>query len=390
MLNLRRLNAWFIQPIAVIALLVAGAWASTFLVSQPQRPDRSEAPEYRPLVEVVDLEPGTQPIRLRGFGTLRPRRTVELATQVGGRVAELDEALRPGGVIREGQVLLRIEPVEFELAVRQAEADLVQRRRDLAVERAEADAAVAEWRDLEPDTPAPPLVARLPQIAAAEGAVASAEAALGRARLDLDRATLRAPFDGRVTQASVEAGRVVAPNTTLASVYATDALEVPVPVRADELAYLRLPAPERGSPGSPATLTVQTPEGPVEVPAVVDRLGGQADAATRLVEVILRVEPDGLLPEVTDRLLPGLFLPAVIQGPVLEDAVRLPRALLRDRGRVFVYDGGVLRILEPRIAYRDREDVLLTGIDRPIRVVQSPLEIATPGMRLALPEATDP
>ena len=104
--------------------------------------------------------------------------------QVGGKVIEVSPALINGGQFRKGDILLRIDPIDYQLAVTLAEAKVKDSQSKLELAKEEAAAAREEWRIIKgtgskSQTKPPPLVAREPQLAAA------------RARLKADRADLR-------------------------------------------------------------------------------------------------------------------------------------------------------------------------------------------------------
>ena len=82
---------------------------------------------------------------------------------------------------------------------------------------------------------------RKPQLQAAQARVISAESALTKAKLDLERTAVTAPFSGRVLQQLVDIGQVVGVGAQLAEVYATDYVEVRLPVRNADLAFVDLP-----------------------------------------------------------------------------------------------------------------------------------------------------
>ena len=69
----------------------------------------------------------------------------------------------------------------------------------------------------------------------------SAESALEKARLDLERTQIRAPFAGRVLRKLVDLGQVVSPNAQLAEIFATDIVEIRLPLRNRDLPFIDLP-----------------------------------------------------------------------------------------------------------------------------------------------------
>ena len=389
----RRLNAWItgamlwvLQPLLVLIVLAAGAWASVQMTSNPSGPTRTaeDASEYRPLVETVTVQAEDAPVRIVGFGSLQARYRVSVTPQVGGKVMRIHPQLRAGGGGAQGGVLVEIDQRDYELALQRAEADVVLRKKDLEIELAEGRAAREEWAQLNPGEDVPPLVAREPQIAAARGALRSAEAQVTQAELDLERTIIAAPFDGRVTSSTVEAGQVIATNSTIAEIYDTSVFEVPVPIETDDLVWITLPSTS-GASGVETPITLATVHIDVgglrdSVKGQVVRLEGEIDSSTRLVNVVVSIDTADLSPRARMLAMPGLYVEVELHGPTLPDVVRLDRAMMRDNGQVWIVDADRLVLTQPEVVYADNTCLLVRGLGHESRIVTSSLEIVTSGM----------
>lgn len=151
-------------------------------------------------------------------GWIRPRRTVDVQADIMGRITELH--VEEGQVVRRGDILLRIDPTQYEAAVAraraavsealarqaQARANLIQAER--ALERARAIAArdstlVSAQQLEEAETNA---AVQRELFEAARYLVEQARAALGEAEDRLAKTTIRAPMDGVITRLNVEEG----------------------------------------------------------------------------------------------------------------------------------------------------------------------------------------
>ncbi len=151
-------------------------------------------------------------------GWIRPRRTVDVQADIMGRITELH--VEEGQVVRSGDILLRIDPTQYEAAVAraraavsealarqaQARANLIQAER--ALERARAIAArdstlVSAQQLEEAETNA---AVQRELFEAARYLVEQARAALGEAEDRLAKTTIRAPMDGVITRLNVEEG----------------------------------------------------------------------------------------------------------------------------------------------------------------------------------------
>ena len=185
-----------------------------------------------------------------------PRTQSELVPEVAGRVIEVSPSLVSGGFFEKDDVLLRLDPRDYELAIVRTRAAIAQAELRLATERQEAALAQNEWELLGNGRPTP-LAMREPQIAEALAALASAQATLEQAGYNLERTVLRAPYAGRVRQERVDVGQYVVPGASVATLYAIDVAEVRLPIADKELAYVNLPLAYRqdGNEADPRSLS---------------------------------------------------------------------------------------------------------------------------------------
>ena len=377
---------WVLQPLLVVGILALGFLGAMGLSSSREAPQRQAKVSYAPLVRIESVHSGSLDVTVQGNGSLRARTRIELIPQVGGKLIELHPALRAGGHFAAGEVLARIEAIDYELALARAQADVSSAATALEVLRAEAEAAGEEWGRLNPDEPVPTLVGREPQVREAEAGLAAAEAQLAGAQLDLQRTALSLPFDGRVVDVSIDVGQVLAPNQSIGAVYGTDVFEVPVPLELDELAWVRLPGDTPGAGGSPARVTLQLGSRELVLEGRAARLESQLDGTSRLSRLIVEVSTEGLSPADANRVLPGLFVDVQLEGGQLEDVVALPREALRDDGVVWTVVGDRLEYARPKIERATDTALFVSGLETGTRIVVSNLEVVIDGMQVRVLE----
>ena len=377
---------WLQGAVTAVILALGGLLALYLLHTRPELKRRRPAP-HPPLVEAVTVQPRAYRVVEEEFGTVRPVRTGEVVPEVAGRVVELSPSLVVGGRFRKGEVLVRLDPRDYEAALAQARGDLAEAERALAEVESEAESSLKEWREILGRREAPPpLVAREPQLAAARARVEAARARLRKARLDLERTVIRAPFDGLVVEESVELGQFVSPGEVLARIYDARAVEVAVPLELKRLAWLLVPG-FNAQEGSPATVLL--PDLSASWTGRVVRAASRADEKTRLLTVFVRVaDPFSSRPP----LLPGFFVRVRLTGRLLEGVFVLPRRALRRRGeRFFVHlvDGeGRLAEREVSVVFLSREEAVVDrGLAPGERVVVSRLAAPVPGMAVRVKDA---
>jgi RND family efflux transporter MFP subunit len=366
--------------IVVLALLVAAALVATRPVLQPQKTERP-----LPAVRVLVAEPRDVPLIVTSQGTVEPRTEAALVPEVAGRIVWMSPAMHSGGHFEAGEELLRIDDTDYRNGVGSAEAALLRARAEAEYARFESERLqTLQSRDLTSRSQSENAM-RARRVT--ESALQEAEVALARARSDLERTVIRAPFTGRVRNERLDVGQAVNRGDALATIYATDYVEVRLPIADRQLAYLDPEWLHGGAvaaeAAAPVQLTAEFGGRRLEWEGRIVRTEGEIDARSRMVHVIARVEN----PDTSEQpLLPvGLFVHAAIRGQVARGVIELPRAALRDGNRALVVDA------EDRLYYRpvellraERDTVLVrTGLAAGERVCVSPLQLVVEGTRVA-------
>jgi membrane fusion protein, multidrug efflux system len=367
-------------------LVVAGALvvAVVLVMTRPVAAREDVAP-VAPLVRVVDVELGLVQLKVRTQGTLTPERQSDLVAQVSGRIADVSPKFGIGGEFAAGEVVVRIDPRDYELAVQQATAALAQAKVRLQRESAEASVAREEWGALGRGEPNP-LALRVPQLAEAEASVQAAEAAVAQAELNLERTAIRAPFAGRLATKHVDLGQFVAPGTPVGRIFATAYAEVELPIPPEDAGYLDLGMLERGG-SIPVEFETRLGGDVARWTGRVVRSTGRVDERTRMSGLIARVDsPYDIRSEAGQPLQMGQFVDAWVLGREVDGIARLPRSAMRGANRVLVIDDErKLRFREVEVLRLTRDEALVRGGLRDGELVLvSPMEAPVDGMTVQI------
>lgn len=379
----------------IVFIIVATGGIATLLVSLAPEPESREPPPQIPFAQTARVSAGSGAIPVFGAGSVRPSAEIDVAPQVGGKVVWVSPAFQSGGRVGVGQTLFRIEEADYAYRAQEAEANLAASRVAFLQEQEQAEIAREQY-ELYADrrgagtrsSEASPLTLREPQLEAAGAAQSRDEARLEEANLALSRTRITAPFDGYVREESVDVGQVLSPGQPVGRLFASDAVEVVVPLSdADAALIPGLWALEAGdgSRGPAARVTAQFGEESYTWEGYVDRGEASLDAQTRTIDVIVRVpnpfsgSGDGQPP-----LLVGKFVEAEIDGLAPDSYFRIPRAALQTGNEVWaVNGGGVVRIVPVQVLQRANDMAFVTGsLENGQRVVTGGLRFATDGMRV--------
>jgi len=378
-----------IQFGVTIAFIVLGFVGMQALTATKPQLEKRKRPAPVPMVRTIKIKTGPQEVRILGEGTVRPLREINLVPEVGGKVVDVSAALVNGGQFRKGNTLLQIDPLDYELLVTLAEAKVKDAESLLELAKEEAAAAREEWRllhadDAKADRKPPSLVAREPQLAAAQARLEGNRADLRKAQLSLERTNIKAPFDGRVGEENVDTGQYVSPGQTLGTLYSTEAAEIVVPLEGETLFWFDVPGfTSNDGRGSEAVVQARIAGKTLSWPARVVRTEGRLDERTRLINVVVRVEkPYAQKPP----LIFGLFGRVDIHGRTVPSAAIIPRSALRQGDEVWVVDdNGRLRFRKVVVARLQGDEVVVEkGLEDGEMVVTAPLKAVTDGMAVRL------
>lgn len=359
-------------------------------MNPPETPQRPQFSGPSMTVETIPVLPRDYQIMLQSYGTVQPRTRSMLVAQVGGQIVEINENVRDGGFFEQGDVLGRIDPRDYEADVQIAQAALADANQALAEAIARSEQAREDWERLGNDGEPSDLVLRIPQLEAARARVQSAESALTKAKLDLERTRIVAPFAGRVLRKLVDIGQVVSTNAQLAEVYATDVVEIRLPLRNRDLRFIDLPERYRHSDAEESNGTDAIIKsdliGEDEWQAKLVRTEGAIDESARQLHVIAQIEdPFGRHNEGRSLLKIGQYVTAEIKGKLLPDALVIPNRSIYQGAYVYTVEEGILRRRDVDIAWQnDIEAVIQSGLEPGADLVMTPLGQVTSGIRVSI------
>ena len=368
--------------VLIIGLLGAFALVKNRAIVQPKP---TEVPP--PLVRVQAVHPTDFQLIIPAQGTVAPRTQTTLVSQVAGQIIAVSPAFANGRFFEKGDVLLTIDPRDYEVLVAQAQVQVAQAKLRLAREKEEEAIARDEWKRLGNGEPTD-LVLRKPQIAEARATIAAAEGALMRANLNLERTQIRAPYPGRVRTKNADVGQYINPGAPLGHIYAIDYAEVRLPVSDDQLAYLDLPLSFRNNPqgnSGPDVRFHATFAGREHTyMGRIVRVEGEIDARSGMIALVGRVDnPYRQRDRNTPPLVVGMFVTAEILGHRAENIMIIPRAALRGKNRVLVVTDNRLYYRTIDILRADAEKVVVkSGLKPGEQLCVSPVDTIVDGMRV--------
>ena len=356
-------------------------------------PESQQRPAFSGPVMTVEtrvVAETSYPIMLESYGTVQPRTRSMLVAQVGGQIVSVNENVRNGGFFEERDLLATIDPRDYEADVRISGAVLMDARQALAEAEARTNQAREDWARLGNTGEAPDLVLRIPRLEAAKAKVISAESGLQKSTLDLERTNIVAPFAGRILRKLVDVGQVVSANTQLAEIYATDYVEIRLPLRNRDLPFIDLPESYRFANVSRATggrVEIHSNLGGEDTwDAVLVRTEGAIDETARQLHVIAQIDdPFGRSNEDQAPLKIGEYVTAKLEGMTIPNALVIPNNTIYQGSYVYTVEDDILRRRDIEIDWQnDVEAIIGAGLAAGDVLVTTPLGQVTSGIRVTV------
>ena len=325
-------------------LLVLGAIAVAILMSvfKPE-PVKDEVPEAALAVKTQIINRSEVTLSVESQGTVQPRTRTTLISEVSGIVLEVSDSFIVGGSFEAGDILMRIDPTDYEVALQRAKAQLISRTALLEFEKARTAQAKKEWQMTgRPESEAPILALREPYLAEAQANILHAKAEVKQAKLKLKRATIRAPYAGMVSMKSVDIGQYVTTGSPLGETFAIDFVEVRLPLTERDLSQMTTLSFQSADPANTVVLSGSANGRSANWSPSVVRSEGVVDELNRSQYVVARVsDPYRLNQSLKGNAVPllvGTFVTATLKGKVLSNVFKVPRSALLQGSRVAVVD----------------------------------------------------
>ncbi|MBT8115479.1 MAG: efflux RND transporter periplasmic adaptor subunit [Arenicella sp.] len=370
-------------------ILVALAIITLLTVFKPEAQKR-EIPETVVRVDVIQANRSDYPIVVTANGTVEAETRGNLVSQVRGEIVKAADNFKTGGTFKKGDVLVQIDQRDYLSSLSQARAGLSQAEAAYSRELANAKQAEDDWKRLGNTEPAPDLVLRKPQLAAAKAEMDGARAAYENAQLNLSRTKITAPYDGRIIRRDAVLGQYVGIGTPIAEVFATDGVEVRLPISQAEFGQLGLDRfTVETSESSPFEVLISSTLGNQQYNwnAKISRTDSTFDINTRQIDVIAKVEDPFANSGDQPPLKIGQFVSARIKGQTVDDVFIIPNKSIREGSYIYVVRDGFLRKQSIDIIWQDDQNALIAeGIEPDALVVTTSLNSTLAGAKAKLPD----
>ncbi|ASG65463.1 efflux transporter periplasmic adaptor subunit [Idiomarina piscisalsi] len=371
----------FIPPLIILLAILLAVLAS--MAAKP--PEKKQQQKPAVMVEVKEMEARDMTFLVDSQGSATPKYSTTLLAEVSGQIVDVADKYNAGGFFKKGEMLLQIDPSDYEVAVQQARAQLLQAQAALEEEKARARVAEEEWSQFT-EGEAPALGLRKPQLASALAALESAEANLAMAERNLERTTIKAPYDSVMRSKQADLGQFVGAGAQIATLFGTEVAEIRLPLSDLDVTYLNLPEESQTEPR--VLLESQVSGVDAQWLGKLVRTEGVLDEASRVIYGVVQVEdPYNLKGQTHEEPLRfGRFVQAQIEGQQVSGVMEVPTYAINPDGTVWtVADGRKLQKKEIEvIRTQANTSIVSDGLEEGDLVVLTQLKNALNGMKIRL------
>lgn len=436
MKNVLRLIFLTLPPILAGAAIIA-----YFVINKPP-PKQAPIEERSIHVRVIEVAPGEVMPTVIGYGVVRPAKTWNGISQVGGKVIYVHPDFQKGASMSAGTEVIRLSPADYNLAIAQAEANIRSseaRLRELEVNeentkqslKIEEEALILKNNELERKrallkrgsaTQASVEVAQsgtLAQRQKVQGMkntltlmptqrsvlqeqIAVYQSSLSTAKLNLERTSIKLPFAARVVEIKTEISQYMVPGQSIGVFDGVENAEIDTQIPIQQFGHMLGASGTDGAvikvaPGAlskvlerfglTANVRLNLGDETVEWKGVVSRISDTIDPKTRTVGVIVTVPNAyrGLQPGVRPPLAKGMFVEVAISNRPINDALIVPRSALHNSAIYIANKEDRLELRNVSINFVQNDIAVISkGLSAGDRVVVSALNPAVPGQLLKL------
>lgn len=351
-----------------LILLGGASYIAYYLVNAPKEADKASKNVYKPIA-VDSIKNKDIPIVVKTNGVAEALKKFELFSEVQGVFEYSSKDFRAGQFYKKGQILLRINNEEFRASVISAKSDffnlLVALMPDIKIDYPQEferwQSYVEEYDVQKPLAEIPEPSKQLKYFITGRG-ILSSYFNIKNLETRLNKFTIRAPFDGVLTEAAINLGTLIRPGQRLGEFISPSVYEIQIALQKSMNPYM--------STGD--SVQLKSLEGNFSALGQIIRINNQIDAETQTIQVFVQTKDDNVKE--------GLYLQAEIQGQTILNAYSINRSLLNNANQVFVVNDSVLAYKTVNPVYYTEDKAVIKGLKDGEVIMTSNLSSAYPGM----------
>jgi RND family efflux transporter MFP subunit len=344
----------------LIVLFVTAVLAFVMIMLKPKE-QKKENSKIIPAVEVIQVSPIDYIVPIQSDGMVVPKTKINISAEVSGKITYVSGSFNAGGKFNKGDILVKVDPVDYELAVTRAQANVSAQQANLDLQQAKSDLAKSDWKKYGKKGKPSPLNLNLPQVASAKAALSGARADLKLAKRNLDKTMVVAPFSGVVLSKMVDLGQFISLSTPLASVASTQIAEIRMSLSDEQLHNSGL---DKFDGSQNMTVEISSEETPgVLWQGTIARIEAQRDAKTLFNYAIIEIAQPFTQQNTALRF--NTFVNVKLGGETLEQVYPVERGYVMLDGKVNLFiKKSLLEDITKHLTANDSEEYLISKLKK--------------------------
>jgi len=352
----------------LIVIFAIAAGSIYLLTDNKPTPEKTEAKIHTPVIPYIVAKSSEVSIPIFSRGKVSPAQTRLISSEVPGLVTFVSEQLINGGLVKQDELLIQLDPQPFILDIAQKQSTLDQAKLQFYETKAKARVAKKGAGKNASD-----YALYVPQLRYANSQVDAANAALEYAKKQLEKTSIKAPINGKVIMANIHLGEYLQATQELAKIYGTKTVEVRLPLNDHQISLLGLQYSKQKAESInalPKVLIKNFQDDSIIWYGTITRTEGERDK-NQLLYVIATVDNNDTLNSKSRPLLPGSFIEAIITGNLQTELHILPRDSLQAEDNLWTISKENRISRKPvDVIYRGKDQIYITsGINLGERIV---------------------
>ncbi len=376
------------DKLLAIGVVAAALFVAVMMNLLAPGADKSPEPEAAIAVKSMVVKSVDLAVRVESQGVAKARTRTSLVSEVSGAVLRVSDNYVVGGTFQAGDMLMALDPTDYEVALQRAEARLMSAKAAMEFERARSVQAEKEWAMTgRSQSEAPLLALRRPYLLEAEANLLQAQSEVRQAKIKLEKTVIKAPYAGMVANKLADVGQFVTAGTRVGEAFAIDYVEVRLPLTERDLSMMGSLLSQNLT-GKTVLLSGAVDGINTSWQAAIVRSEGVVSELNRAQYLVARLaDPYGLKVDQGNKSVPlrvGTFVKASIEGKVLKDVFQIPRSALLEGSRVGLIDSEqMLKIVPVTVVHADDQYYYLSnGLTEGMEIVISALGTPIEGLKL--------
>lgn len=358
-----------IIPLIIIAVGLVGRYV---LVQSRPVPEKQIKENNGPLVDYLTIMKEDHKVIVSGTGTVIPKQEASVTPQVNGKVTYFSQNFVAGGIFKKGDLFFKIESIDYELALEQAEANLERLQNEFNRSESLFKNGMINEHDFEKTL----------------DDYKVAQSKLKQAKLDLQRTEMHAPFNCLIRSKDIDIGQYVRSGNSVGMIAGTDSAEIVIPLPQEDLYWINIPQKGNKNSGASAQIIKTSGDKTFTWQGQVVRTLGEINARDRMERVVVEVlDPyqlkNGNKGERPD-LAVGTFIEVELYGDVLPEIYSVPRRTLQENSTLWIIDDSdKLESRHINIVRREKEMLIVReGINDGDRILITNIPGAANGLKV--------